>query len=92
MTEQTLSGITVLLTRPVEQSAALASALRSLGASVCELPLIEIEEVTEEQACGQIKSLILNLDHYTAAILSAPMLPVLACSGSTGTGHNCRRG
>jgi uroporphyrinogen-III synthase len=68
MTEQTLSGITVLLTRPVEQSAALASALRSLGASVCELPLIEIEEVTEEQACDQIKSLILNLDHYTAAI------------------------
>lgn len=68
MAEQTLSGITVLLTRPAEQSAALASALRNAGASVCELPLIEIEEVTDQESCDKIKSLILNLDHYAAAI------------------------
>ena len=68
MSEQTLSGITVLLTRPVEQSAPMASALRNLGANVCELPLIEIEEVTETQSCEKIKSKILDLDQYTAAI------------------------
>lgn len=68
MAEQTLSGVTVLLTRPVEQSAPMAAALRDLGADVCELPLIEIEEVTDVEACENIKSLILDLDHYTAAI------------------------
>ncbi|MDO8907070.1 MAG: uroporphyrinogen-III synthase [Pseudohongiella sp.] len=68
MTEQTLSGITVLLTRPVAQSATLAAALAALGANVCELPLIEIEPVTDSDACEQIKSMILNLDHYYAAI------------------------
>ncbi|HLT63729.1 MAG TPA: uroporphyrinogen-III synthase [Pseudohongiella sp.] len=68
MSEQTLSGVTVLLTRPVEQSAPLASALRNIGASVCELPLIEIEEVTEPESCEKIKNIILNLDQYTAAI------------------------
>ena len=68
MAEQTLSGVTVLLTRPVEQSAPMASALRDLGVNVCELPLIEIEEVTDAEACNRIKSLILDLDQYSAAI------------------------
>ena len=64
----TLSGINVLLTRPAAQSAALASAITGLGGNVCELPLIEIEPVTEEGASETIKSMILNLDHYYAAI------------------------
>lgn len=68
MTEMTLSGINVLLTRPAAQSAALASAITGLGGNVCELPLIEIEPVTETDACETIKSRILNLDHYYAAI------------------------
>lgn len=68
MSELTLSGSTVLLTRPVAQSAALASAISALGATVCELPLIEIEPVIDEDACAKIKTSIQNLDHYYAAI------------------------
>lgn len=68
MTDLILSGITVLLTRPAEQSAALASAITTLGGNVCELPLIEIEAVTDADACEKIKTMILNLDHYYAAI------------------------
>lgn len=68
MTDLTLSGITVLLTRPAAQSAALASAIMAQGGKVCELPLIEIEPVTDIEACETIKSMILNLDHYYAAI------------------------
>lgn len=68
MTEQALSGINVLLTRPAAQSAPLASAITELGGKVCELPLIEIEPVTDADACEIIKSMILNLDHYYAAI------------------------
>ena len=68
MTEQTLTGSTVLLTRPVAQSAALASAITALGGNVCELPLIEIEPVADAEASEKIKSVILNLDHYYAAI------------------------
>ena len=68
MTGMTLSGINVLLTRPAVQCAALASAITGLGGNVCELPLIEIEPVTDTVACESIKALILNLDHYDAAI------------------------
>lgn len=68
MTDLTLSGITVLLTRPAAQSAALASEITRHGGNVCELPLIEIEPVTDPDACEVIKSMILNLDHYYAAI------------------------
>jgi uroporphyrinogen-III synthase len=68
MTDLTLSGIKVLLTRPAAQSAALVSAIVGLGGNVCELPLIEIQPVTDTVACEKIKSIILNLDHYYAAI------------------------
>lgn len=68
MTEQALSGITVLLTRPVAQSAAMATAITALGGNVCELPLIEIEPIAETDACENIKNIIQNLDHYCAAI------------------------
>ncbi|MDO9476043.1 MAG: uroporphyrinogen-III synthase [Pseudohongiella sp.] len=68
MTDLALSGIKVLLTRPAAQSVALASAIIDLGGNVCELPLIEIEPVTDVDDCQTIKSMILNLDHYYAAI------------------------
>lgn len=68
MTDLMLSGINVLLTRPAAQSAALASDITRLGGKVCELPLIAIEPVTDAEACESIKSMILNLDHYYAAI------------------------
>lgn len=68
MTDQALSGITVLLTRPAAQAAALGAAIVAMGGKVCELPLIEIEPVTDSAACQKIKNMILNLDHYYAAI------------------------
>lgn len=63
-----LSGLTVLLTRPAQQSASLAAAIRVSGGEVCELPLIEIDPVTDPAARQIIKSRILDLDQYEAAI------------------------
>jgi len=63
-----LSGLNVLLTRPAGQSDSLSDTIKYCGGSVCELPLIEIEPVTDPDACERIKSRILNLDQYVAAI------------------------
>lgn len=66
--QQNLSGLTVLLTRPQAQSLSLANAIREHGGSVCELPLIDIEPVTEKEEKERIKARILDLDQYDAAI------------------------
>jgi uroporphyrinogen-III synthase len=63
-----LKGMTVLLTRPAGQSNTLAQAIHQLGGEVCELPLIEIDPVVDVEACERIKSYILDLDQYEAAI------------------------
>lgn len=68
MTELNLKGITVLLTRPLERSTALASTIGQLGGNVCELPLIEIEPVEDVESCEKIKARILDLDQYYAGI------------------------
>lgn len=65
---ENLAGMTVLLTRPAGQSASLAQAIRQLGGAVFELPLIEIDPVTEPEARERIKARILDLDQYEAAI------------------------
>lgn len=63
-----LTGLNVLLTRPQLQSASLVKAINSHGGRVCEVPLIEIEAVTDDDACQIIKNRILSLDQYDAAI------------------------
>lgn len=63
-----LTGLNVLLTRPQLQSASLVTAINGRGGRVCEVPLIEIEAVKEPVACEAIKSRILSLDQYDAAI------------------------
>ena len=69
MSEQAqLKGLNVLLTRPRLQSASLVTAITGQGGRVVELPLIEIEAVTDGDACEAIKSRILSLDQFDAAI------------------------
>lgn len=63
-----LAGLNVLLTRPQLQSASLVTAIHGRGGRVCEVPLIEIEAVSDSDACEAIKSRILALDQYHAAI------------------------
>ncbi|MBC52239.1 MAG: uroporphyrinogen-III synthase [Gammaproteobacteria bacterium] len=63
-----LTGLNVLLTRPQLQSASLVKAIKGHGGHVCEVPLIEIEAVTDGDACETIKNRILSLDQYHAAI------------------------
>lgn len=63
-----LTGLNVLLTRPQLQSASLVKAISGHGGRVCEVPLIEIEAVTDGDACEVIKNRILGLDQYHAAI------------------------
>lgn len=63
-----LTGLNVLLTRPQLQSASLVKTIHDQGGRVCEVPLIKIEAVTEPDACEAIKSRILGLDQYNAAI------------------------
>jgi uroporphyrinogen-III synthase len=63
-----LAELNVLLTRPAGQSATLAQSVRELGGNVCELPLIEIDPVSDPAACELIKARIMDLDQYDAAI------------------------
>lgn len=63
-----LTGLNVLLTRPQLQSASLVKAIKGKGGRVCEVPLIQIEAVTDAEACEVIKNRILSLDQYHAAI------------------------
>lgn len=66
--EVQLTGLNVLLTRPQLQSASLVKAIKGHGGRVCEVPLIEIEAVTDTDAREAIKQRILSLDQYDAAI------------------------
>jgi uroporphyrinogen-III synthase len=63
-----LSGLTVLLTRPQAQSLTLATAIRDMGGEVCELPLIEIEPVTDGEPLERIKATVQDLDRYEVVI------------------------
>lgn len=63
-----LDGLNVLLTRPARQSLVLAACIEQAGGKVCQLPLIEIEPVSGEEALAGLKQKILDLDRYDAAI------------------------
>lgn len=66
--DQQLAGLNVLLTRPAGRSDSLARAIKQRGGQVCEMPLIEIEPVSAPELCEQIKTRIMDLDRYEAAI------------------------
>jgi uroporphyrinogen-III synthase len=63
-----LDGMTVLLTRPARQSEGIAAAIEHSGGKVCQLPLIEIEPVSDPDEVEIVKQKILNLDRYNKAI------------------------
>ncbi|MDO8270496.1 MAG: uroporphyrinogen-III synthase [Gammaproteobacteria bacterium] len=63
-----LAGLSVLLTRPAGQADKLAAAIQSLGGRVTPLPLLAIEPITERVAVERLKTFIMALDNYDAAI------------------------
>lgn len=66
--DTSLSGLSVLLTRPARQAAGITGIIEAHGGRVSHLPLIEIEAIEEGPDFERIKSAILALDNYAAAI------------------------
>ena len=63
-----LQGLHVLLTRPSNQVSSLVAAVTQCGGKVCQMPLIEIEVVSDVKKLQIIKNRLLNLDRYELAI------------------------
>jgi uroporphyrinogen-III synthase len=63
-----LSGLTVLITRPTNQVESLRRAIESGGAKVLSLPLIEIRALNDAQAIQDLKDKVLQLDCYQSLI------------------------
>jgi len=63
-----LSGLTVLITRPSNQAGSLRRAIESDGAKVLSLPLIEIKALNDVQAIQDLKDKVLQLDSYQSLI------------------------
>ena len=63
-----LSGLTVLITRPSNQVDSLRRAIESDGAKVLSLPLIEIRALNDAQAIQDLKDKVLQLDCYQSLI------------------------
>lgn len=63
-----LAGLSVLLTRPAGQADKLAATIQNLGGHVTHLPLLAIEPITERTAVERLKTSIMALDNYDAAI------------------------
>lgn len=66
--DNSLQGLTVLLTRPAKQSESIVAAIHKSGGQVCQMPLIEIEPVSDAGELENLKAQILNLDRYNKAI------------------------
>lgn len=66
--QDSLSGLSVLLTRPAAQAVAVADAIMARGGNVVSLPLLEIVPVTERIAVERLKTFIMALDNYDVAI------------------------
>lgn len=61
-----LTGLTVLLTRPLEKSESLKARIEQLGARVLSLPVLEIQPLELSQ---HHKNLLLQLDQYSHVIV-----------------------
>lgn len=68
MDPNSLSGLTVLLTRPSNQVDSLRRAIESGGAKTLSLPLIEIKALNDRQAVQDLKDKVLQLDSYQSLI------------------------
>lgn len=68
MNRNSLSGLSVLITRPATQADSLRHAIESAGATVLSLPLIEIKALVDPQAIQDLKDKVLQLDSYQALI------------------------
>lgn len=66
--DTSLTGLNVLLTRPARQASGITRLIEARGGRVSQLPLIEIEAIEEGPDFERIKSAILSLDNYAAAI------------------------
>ena len=63
-----LSGMRVLITRPVQLSENLALAVRNFGGHTVNFPLLEIDTITEESRVNLLKYAIKRLDDYDILI------------------------
>ena len=68
MHSNSLTGHTVLITRPSNQVDSLRRAIESDGAKVLSLPLIEIKALNDAQAIQDLKGKVLQLDSYQSLI------------------------
>jgi uroporphyrinogen-III synthase len=68
MKSQSLSGVRVLVGRARHQASALSSALRKLGATVIEIPFIEIRK---PRSFKRLDSALTSLDSYDWLILTS---------------------
>ena len=68
MNQHSLSGLTVLITRPSNQADSLRRAIESAGAKTLSLPLIEINRLNDAQAIQELRNKVLQLDSYQSLI------------------------
>ncbi len=68
MNPDSLSGLTVLVTRPSSQQQAMQQAIESRGGAVVSLPLIEIHALTNPKPVRDLKDKVLQLDSYRLLI------------------------
>ena len=68
MNRNSLSGLSVLITRPAAQADSLRRAIESAGATVLSLPLIEIKALVDQREIRDLKDKVLQLDSYQALI------------------------
>lgn len=68
MNPSSLSGLTVLITRPRDQADTLKHLIESAGAQALSLPLIEISALVDAGAIQNLKDKVLELDSYQALI------------------------
>jgi len=68
MNSKSLSGLTVLITRPKNQADSLRHAIESAGGKVLSLPLIEIEALSDAQAVQDLKDKVMQLDCYQTIV------------------------
>ena len=66
MTDQSLTAIRALVTRPREQAEALAEAIRSRNGKAWTLPMLEIVPVPETQA---MRDTVMSLDQFNRVIV-----------------------
>ena len=68
LAQNPLQGVNVLLTRPALQSLKLIKRIESLGGTVLNLPLLEIDPILDKPSIERVKTKIMGLDQYDVAL------------------------